>query len=201
MGFGRMWQIVTIVFSTFASLILWRLHSQVKNPDSLGWTRDGSPGCGFLGKGVTPSYYKANHGHGNVHFTQFSLLTGLVGALGITQFGVLKGLHCNDLCSDCTPGCHWLDWEWHILCCSLSENAWNSVMILTWSAHTVLVPPWFQKVSPIFRETVGGAGLVNYVWNCCMLQANSPKNLGKREADPRLGAMKGFPQSCSKNGW
>ena len=31
-----------------------------------------------------------------------------------------------------------------------------------------------------------------------MLQANSPKNLGKREADPRLGAMKGFPQSCSK---
>ena len=45
MGFGRMWQIVTIVFSTFASLILWRLHSQVKNPDSLGWTMDslGSP--------------------------------------------------------------------------------------------------------------------------------------------------------------
>lgn len=36
-----MWQIVTIVFSTFASLILWRLHSQVKNPDVIDWIENG----------------------------------------------------------------------------------------------------------------------------------------------------------------
>ena len=192
MGFGRMWQIVTIVFSTFASLILWRLHSQVKNPDSLGWTMDS------LG---SPSVSKMISGH---IFTQFPPRA----ALGYREQPWTLGNHpiwCIIWCiwvscpHQFVLKCVWTCWRrlqhtskvssrvWTAPCSvalfqdviDWIENGiffavvWNSVVHWTWkrtSISTVLsFPMGFSEVSCVFPVTAGGAGLVNYVWNCCML--------------------------------